>query len=437
MGALNAQTLRKSAPPAEFPPASYKGKQYVDSRGCIYIRAGIDGNVNWVPRVSRSRKQVCGYKPTGVAGARPTPAPKATVKPVIITATPAPVATPAPARVTAKTAPAVQPVTARPVPTTVVAQPKPARVVQPARVVRRVAPVQAPTKAPVQPPAAAASGNCSNASAFSQQFINKPNRRHKVRCGPQTEAPVTYGRGEDQSSIGVPSGTRVVQRHVFDRRQNTTNVTVPSGYRTVWKDDRLNPNRAERTLQPAQIVTGVTVPSGYRRVEDADGQLNPARGVRSAAGNAQTNQIWSNTVPRTLLQVPTAGQIVTVPAGSARVQVQQTTVKTTARTTVSRTARAVNLTSTAGIAGASVGQTSVGQIGGKRLFIRVATYASEDDARSVAKSLARRGLPMNLGHVKSSSNKVVLAGPFASKTQANAALAQVHGAGFRNARLNK
>jgi hypothetical protein len=64
----SAQSLRNSSGPAEFPPSTFTANQYVDSRGCVFVRAGIGGTVNWVPRVNRSRDQLCGFQPTQVAG---------------------------------------------------------------------------------------------------------------------------------------------------------------------------------------------------------------------------------------------------------------------------------------------------------------------------------------------------------------------------------
>jgi hypothetical protein len=67
VSAVNAQTPRNTSGPAELPPSSFDGAQFVDGKGCIFVRAGFDGNVTWVPRVTRDRKLMCGFPPTFVA----------------------------------------------------------------------------------------------------------------------------------------------------------------------------------------------------------------------------------------------------------------------------------------------------------------------------------------------------------------------------------
>jgi len=57
-----AKTLQADNGPAEIPPASFTGKQYVDSKGCVYIKAGFGAHITWVPRVNRQRMVFCSSK---------------------------------------------------------------------------------------------------------------------------------------------------------------------------------------------------------------------------------------------------------------------------------------------------------------------------------------------------------------------------------------
>ncbi len=53
------------AEPAELPPPDFQGQQYVDSRGCLFLRAGDAGGVIWIPRVTRGGAPICDQPPSG------------------------------------------------------------------------------------------------------------------------------------------------------------------------------------------------------------------------------------------------------------------------------------------------------------------------------------------------------------------------------------
>jgi hypothetical protein len=63
--ALAFASLAEPLVPAELPPADYAGQQYVDSKGCLFLRAGQEGNERWIPRVTREGTPLCDNPPSG------------------------------------------------------------------------------------------------------------------------------------------------------------------------------------------------------------------------------------------------------------------------------------------------------------------------------------------------------------------------------------
>lgn len=280
IGALHAKSLRNAGVPAEFPPSSFKGKQYVDSKGCVFIRAGISGNVTWVPRVSRSRQQICHQKPTFATAPKPD-------VPFVADATP-PAAKPAP-----------KPARVR------VAAPKPAPKPAPKRVVR--APVAKPV--PATKPVV-------RTRVVKPAPVPAPKRVVRAPVAKPTPQPKRVVRRIVRTPVVAPS--KPAQRQVVQRP--TRQVAAPKPTRAVAiaaEQQEISPNqRAIRT------VRSINPPEGYAKVW-MDGRDNPNRARGTAAGKAQMEMVWTNTVPRRLIEVSTSQDtrrrvVVRVPRGQAR-----------------------------------------------------------------------------------------------------------------------
>lgn len=429
-GSADAQIREQQ--PSEFPPASYKGKQYVDSSGCVFIRAGIDGDVSWVPRVTRNRKTVCGFQPSlGSRTASVVPAPVPKDRPVQITlnnastvATPAP--RPTPQRVTKPRA--VAPVVVRQT------EPRPAPASKP-RIIAAKPVVIAAAPVVIQTHAQRTSGTaCPGASAISQRYL-QGGASFAVRCGPQ-EVAVTGSRvvrqaqslvvaqprqvqaPQPQYAGNVTSTTRIAPKHVVQNRVNTRNVAVPHGYKKVWTDGRLNPNRAEQNLQGRSDMLLVWTQTVPRRLIDQHSGRDVTASVplvypytsvaqqRRGLGEVTIVQRNGQTVKRIVRKSRTKS-VARKPVYSTRSAPAQQKVKKPAQTAA---------------------------VQGMR-YVQIGTYRNSANAQKAAQQVARMGMAARIGkHRKGGkSYMTVQAGPFNGSRAMQGALQQLRGAGYRDA----
>lgn len=245
--------------PAEIPSANFRGDQYVDSRGCAFVRVGVGGNTQWVPRVGRDRGQICGLSPSRGAGGAPAGVAAPRMQPgltVIGGAASAP----------AQVAPAVR------APTTATLVAPPVMITPAAPSLRSVGTQMRPPAAqpryvatPPRPAAPAAQGACPNLPADIRGYFTGGN----VRCGPQAVHPGDAARGaEKTSALGAHAQPAIRQLVRYQ-------IAPPPGYRAAWDD----------------------------------GRLNPYRGLAMAGGQRQMEQVWTNTVPRRLVGSAPRGMI--------------------------------------------------------------------------------------------------------------------------------
>lgn len=410
---------RDLSPPAELPPAGYKGQQYVDSRGCVYLRAGLGGQVTWVPRVGQDRKAMCGLPPT--FGPRPTiEVAEDNAAPVApATATAAPETT---TRTTTQVAAATTTRTA--VAPTRVATPRvaasvPAASYVPAPVAdTRVRPVvtvaNAPAQrvtAPVVVPTVTVAGNYGTgcpADAPVAQRLPLTNGGTVLVCtrgdGSLTGArnPKIWGPVGAAISGGPGEGVRYGSRSAGP---------AP----TVMPSPRYAAPTYGTDVQP-QATRAVTVPPGYKAAWEDD-RLNPLRGIGTDAGWAAQDQVWATTQPMMLVEDRGTGKRNRGTRETARLAAAQNTalvpVYAEPQYFVAPSAPAPRARS------------------GGALYVQVGSFGDANNAQNTLNRLASMGLPT--AHQNSNRLTVVLAGPFGSSSDAQAALGMARSIGFGDA----
>jgi len=395
VSAGSAQSVAQVGGPRELPPGSFTGQQYVDSRGCVFLRAGYGGQVNWVPRVSSQRRALCGFPPSF--------GPKPVIEMADEAPAPAPVvAAPAP-RVAA--APAAPRNPGRPIDTVAsITTPPKIRAAAPTSrvpvesytapvVVTRPAPY-ADTRPAGSYETAASGPSAGKIGCFSSapvaERVRLSNGGTAVVCtrgdgGVSGWRPPIYPTGAGVGAAlsdprvahhhreGGPSG-RAVAVDGPGYASSTAIPTPPKGYVLAWDDDRLNPNRARGT----------------------------------AAGQAAQDQIWTREVPARL--------VADVAKKKPRVATKQVTVSTKS----SPTAAVPKAAAPKGSGGA---------------FVQVGTFGVPANASGAAQRLAALGLPTARGKITKGGKalQIVYAGPFGSSAEAQSALSAARRAGFSDA----
>ncbi|WP_112311077.1 SPOR domain-containing protein [Pseudogemmobacter bohemicus] len=391
--------------PAEMPPAGFKGQQYVDSRGCVFLRAGYGGRETWVPRISHDRKQLCGYAPSGravvTAEAAPTVADPALAAKAAAGSTPKTTGTKIPSINTKPGAPL----------------PLPAPM-QSAFDAAGSAPVAAAPKKTAAAAAVTSSDGyrltCPATAPVAQKFrVEGGGTRTLCTKGDGTLDGASFPRlqtgGSDSwtgTATAVATGKSVT---VTTRKGGSTAIpTPPPGYKLAWEDDR----------------------------------LNPRRGLQTQQGVADQDRLWTRTTPAELHEGGSREVMVRVRRSDGSTSMEpgilvtaadgSQSVKLRSDSGVSKSSKSTAKAVEAAPVIAAESKAGDNKAAG-RLFVQVGTFGVAANAEGTAGRLQGLGLPVSRSTLKGGALQVVYAGPFASVGEAQAALSKVRSAGFGDA----
>lgn len=411
--------------PAEFPPADYTGSQYVDSKGCAFVRAGFSGAVNWVPRVSRSREQLCNFQPSlaQVTAPVPVPTPEAPVIEVAQSPAPAPqarenVGAPMTTVASITTPPRVSsPAPARQ-PTAAVPARRPA--------VPAAPPVMAPPPA-VPAPAVTLAQACDGRFGVQPGFINS-----------QTGRPIDCGAAPSVAAAAptpAPAGPREItlaqacsEMRATGRQLVNANTGVPVHCGTTVQSNQV------AASAPAAAVASQVPASG----QCATGtQTQPRYMVGGSGYELRCNPTPAAQVTRAP-SAPASAPLFApapVPASNPVPTVQNTLVAPPAGYTRVWDDGRVNLQR--GLPRAPVAQpvSTPASVASAHRYVQVGTFANPSNAQATGQRLAGLGLPVSMANTSrnGTSMKIVLAGPFSNSADLQRALQAARASGFSDA----
>jgi hypothetical protein len=377
--------------PAELPPAGFEGRQYVDSRGCVFLRAEVDGAVTWVAQLTASREPICNRRPTMDTAASPPPEPQM----------PADVATPGGLGAEATAPPPLADTPAAPPAATATARDE------------RAAPRDAKS-----PDLAAAEAPRPVAAA---RVRVTPRRAAPVHRAPAAAPPRSYADPSVTAAARAIAGNSPFYPLPYDAP-----VAVPPGYRPAFDDGRLNPHRGKQTLGGALSMALVWTQEVPRRLVDRN------------SGRDMTETLHYLVYPYTdydkqLADLRAGTHVAVRTAQGQRLIVRRDQLRQ--RDGAVTVAAAPRVSTRSEPAPAATPRQPPAAPATR--YVNVGLFASESDARQVAQRLAALGLPVRLARYRNGAagQRLVMAGPYPEGAALTRALGTVRGAGYPGATL--